>query len=191
MTPDDPSLAECLHHLSIGDQAAAREIYERFIDQLIHLASQRLNRNLGAMADPESVAHSAFESFFERQHAGQFALYNWGMVLGLLSHITFRKCLNRNRSNQRVKRGGDANVVSLADWQVAASAPGPDEVAMLSETLESVLAQFDPDARAVLDLYLAGNTAEAVATQVKLSTRTVQRILERFRKQLFDMFNID
>lgn len=191
MTPDDPSLADCLTRLSEGDQAAARQIYERFVDRLIHLAARRLDRQLGAKADPESVAHSVFESFFERQQAGQFSLHNWGMVFGLLSHITFRKCLSRNRDLRREKRGGDADAVSFEDWQKAAAAPGPDEAAMVAEALEAVLARFDPDARAVLDVYLAGNTVEAVAAQVKLTTRTVQRVLERFRKQLLDQLRAD
>lgn len=191
MTPDDPSLAECLHRLSAGDQAAAREVYERFVDRLVHQAARRLDRGLGARADPESVAHSVFESFFERHQAGDLVLHNWGMVFGLLSHITFRKCLNRNRDLRREKRGGAAAALSLEDWHLAAAAPGPDEEAMVVDTLNAVLAAFDEDERAVLDAYMAGATPDAVAARVRLSTRTVQRVVERFRKQLLDRLAAD
>lgn len=191
MTPDDPSLADCLARLSAGDQAAAREIYERYVHRLVGLAAARLGRKLGPLADPESVAHSVLESFFDGHRKGAFALHNWGMVFGLLSHITFRKCLNRHRDLRRAKRGGGEAAESFEDWKAADAAPGPAEAAALAELLDGVLARFGPDERAVLDAYLGGATADAVAGQVRLSTRTVQRVVERFRKQLMNRLAAD
>jgi DNA-directed RNA polymerase specialized sigma24 family protein len=180
----DPDLADCLARLSAGDQAAARAIYERFVDRLVRLAGRRLDRRLGAAADPESVAQSVFAAFFAGHRGGAFALDNWGMVYGLLAHITFRKCLNRNRDRRRGGRGGAAGPVAFADWQATSAAPGPAEAADVADRLAAVLARFDPDQRAALAAVLDGAAPDAVAARFGLSTRTVQRLVRRFRDRL-------
>lgn len=180
----DSSFAEIVAGLIGGDQEAARRLYVRFVDDLVRLAGRRLRYQLGSRADPESVAHSAFESFFRGVAGGRVEVRNWGMVYGLLAHITFRKCLKRKRHESRVRRAGEAASVSLGDWEAAAAQTGPDEEAMLADLLETALAQFDPDERAVIDSLMQGATPEEVAGRVRLSSRTVYRVRDRFRESL-------
>lgn len=189
MSDPDLDLADCLTRLSAGDQQAARDIYERFVHRLVRLAGRHLDRKLGPLADPESVAHSVFESFFDRQRGGRFELHTWGMVFGLLAHITFRKCLNRNRAARRAKRGSGEATETFEDWKAADVDPGPAEAAEVADLLERVLAGFDPEQRAILDAYLGGATTEQVATRVKLTVRTVQRVVERFRTLLLEQLS--
>ncbi|HEV3435993.1 MAG TPA: ECF-type sigma factor [Gemmata sp.] len=172
-----------MSELDGGNQEAARQLYERFIDRMVALAAKTLDKSLGAKVDPESVALSVFESFFEGRRKGEITLHNWGMVLGVLSHITFRKCLNRNRHLRTQKR--DASVeVPFEDWRKATAEPGPAETAILSELLMIALAGFDEDERAILDQFMSGETVDKVAKTIRLSTRTVHRIIERFRKRI-------
>jgi hypothetical protein len=188
--PPSESFEKVMAGLAVGDQQAARRLYERFIDRLIVLAARKLDKTLGAKVDPESVAVSVFESFFDRHGRGEFAFDNWGMVLGLLSHITFRKCLNRNRDRRAAKRD-ETRAVAFADWQAAAAGPGPAEEAMLADLVARALADFDEDERAILDQFLAGATVDAVALSIRLSTRTVFRVIERFRKRVETMLAED
>lgn len=190
MVTSTSSFYSVLQGLNSGDQEAARRIYQRFVDQLIHLATSRLDAKHGAKADPESVAQSVFQSFFERQQKDEFSLHNWGMVYGLLSHITLCKCINRNRDLRRQKRNA-SNDVTFEDWQQAARGPGPDEEVMVGELLTQALQSFDEDQRKVIDCFLQGATTENVAVQLGFSTRTVQRILEQFRKRLLAMMEVD
>lgn len=183
MPSHDTSFEAILSALDAGDQQAAKAIYERFIDRLVALAARKLDRRLGARVDPESVAQSVFESFFERRGRGEYVLQNWGMVFGLLSHIAFRKCLNRNRDQRRRRRDAGA-VVTFEDWHAASRGPGPDDEAAMAELLDIAMADLDADERAMVEAYLGGLGPEAVARGVGLSTRTVQRTLERFRKRL-------
>lgn len=133
---------------------------------------------------------SVFESFFDGQARGEFALHNWGMVLGLLSHITFRKCLNRNRDRTAKKRD-ETRTVPFEEWQRAAGGPLPEDEAGLAELLAQALAGFDAEEREVIEAYLEGSTTEAVADRVGFSQRTVQRILERFRTRLTAMLEVE
>src|SRR5262245_9459658 len=126
-----PSFVDVFTGLDAGDQDAARRLYERFVDQLIRLASRKLKYQLGSGADPESVAHSVFESFFEGMHQKQFELRNWGMVFGLLAHITFRKCMRRKRSEMQARRNPGGRQVNMEDWEAAAGTPGPAEEALV------------------------------------------------------------
>ena len=186
MISEDPAFAAILAGLESGDQQIARAIYERFIDHLVLLASQRLDRKLHSKVDPESIAHSALMSFFDRQREGEYELHNWGMVLGLLSHITFRKCLNRNRFHRQQRRN-EQDVVQFEDWKAADKTPGPEEEAMLAEMLEKALAMLHDDyRRQMVQLFLDGYSTDEVANQVGLSQRTVQRAVDDFRKALRD-----
>ncbi len=126
---------------------------------------------------------SVFESFFDGHRKGEFTFHNWGMVLGLLSHITFRKCLNRNRDGRAQKREAGRGL-TLEDWRAATADPGPDQVAMVRDLIDRALADFDADERSILDRFLAGATVDAVAVAVHFSTRTVHRVIEQFRKRL-------
>ena len=188
--PSTSSFLVTFAGLQISDQQAARNIYERFIDQLVRLAAKRLNHKLGSQADPESVAISVFESFFDRQAKGEFSLHNWGMVLGLLSHITFRKCLNRNRDLMAQKRNA-TGVVPFEEWQKAASGPGPEQEVMVQDLLEFAMSVFDEEEREVIEAYMQGSTTEAVANQKQFSKRTVQRILERFRARVQELMDCE
>ena len=183
MSADSPSLDNILTGLSAGDQEAARLLHARFADPLIRLADQKLGRDLGPRADPESVAQSVFLSFFTRQKRGEYQFSNWAMVYGLLAHITFRKCLNRRRHHHAAKRDAGA-VASLEDWQAAAAGPGPDDEAMVADLLAKALAGFDDEEREMIDGCLRGETPTRVAERMKCSKRTAQRAMADFRERL-------
>ena len=192
-TPPDssPSFDHFWASLNAGDKDAARIPYERFIDQLIRLATKELKFKLGSQADPESVAHSVFESFFEGVQENKIEARNWGMVFGLLAHITFRKCLKRKRAEMRDRRNPGKPIAPLDEIQAATASPGPAEMAMMTELLDLALQGLDADERTVVDAYMTGLTTDAVAQQVGLSMRTVQRVIERFCHKLEELLHGD
>lgn len=183
-----PSFDHIFEGLEAGQQEAAGRIYYRFVDALIRLATCKLDPRLGAKADPESVAQSVFQSFFARQNRDEFSLHNWGQVYGLLTHITLRKCLNRNRDLRRQKRN-ETGHVTFEDWQKASAGPGPEDEAAVNELLNKALASFDNDHRRMISLYMEGNNIDQVAQEVGFSTRMVQRVIKQFREKLFQLFD--
>jgi hypothetical protein len=57
----DVSITEWITHLRAGDLEAARPLWERYFERLVHLARARLRP--GGDVDGEDVALSAFDSF--------------------------------------------------------------------------------------------------------------------------------
>src|SRR5436305_856841 len=71
--------------LRAGEDAAAREVFDRFARRLVALARRRLDRRLAHRADPEDVVQSAFKSFFVRHREGTFRLGDWDGLWSLLT----------------------------------------------------------------------------------------------------------
>lgn len=182
-----PSFKLMVAGLKQNESSAAEVIYKKFINQMVFLATSKLSNNSGRIADPESVAMSVFESFFERNLNKQFEFSNWEMVYGLLAHITFRKCLNKNRFNQSKKRN-PLEMVVFEDWQKTSNI-GPDQEIIMKETLQTALNLFEPDEKAILDLFLKGEPSKYIAEKIDFSTRTIQRVIEKFRVTLEKMAN--
>jgi RNA polymerase sigma factor (sigma-70 family) len=62
--------------------------------------------------------------------------------------------------------------------------PGPEEAAMLTEVVERIMAELEPRERQILTLHLQGKDAVEIAQNMSRSKRTVERVLERVRRQL-------
>ena len=67
---DDDTFSRLMARLRAGEDAAAREVFERFAGRLVALARRRCNRLLARKVDPEDVVQSAYKSFFVRHRAG-------------------------------------------------------------------------------------------------------------------------
>src|SRR5262245_9503345 len=88
----DDTFAPMMARLRSGQDAAAREVFERFAGRLVALARGRFNRLLARKVDPEDLVQSAFKSFFVRHRAGKLDVGDWDGLWNLLTLITLRKC---------------------------------------------------------------------------------------------------
>src|SRR5438093_12587143 len=82
-TANTPS-AELVARWGGGDEAAAREIFERYVDRLTRLARVRLSTKLAARLDPDDVVMSAYRSFFVGARDRRFTLKESGDLWRLL-----------------------------------------------------------------------------------------------------------
>src|SRR5262249_58739563 len=99
-----PSFAALVGRLHTGDPEAAAQVFHRFAERLVGLASSRLARVLRPKAEPEDVVQSVFRSFFARQRQGQFDLRGWDHPWDLLVLVTLRKCCNRAEFFEAARR---------------------------------------------------------------------------------------
>jgi RNA polymerase sigma factor (sigma-70 family) len=186
---DRDSFAALMERLRSGEDAAAREVFERFARQLIALARHRFDQRLAHRVDPEDVVQSAFKSFFVRHREGKLRLDNWNGLWSLLSLITLRKCADRVeylRAERRdVGREVSAPLGQDQPWELALDRePLPEEAAVLAETVEGLFRAVDDDERPVLELSLKGYTAAEIGLKLGRALRTVQRLREQIRKRL-------
>jgi len=187
----DDSFHAAMARLKTGDQRAARDIFERFVNRLIALAGTRLGGRLRRKLDPEDVVQSVFNSFFARQTNDPFQVANWDGLWGLLASITIHKCGHKIEHFQAACRDARAEISStpmtreqVADWEAVAGDPSPSQIAILDETVLALLDTLDERDGQIFMLCLQGWSTDEIADEVKCSERTVQRILDRARRRL-------
>jgi RNA polymerase sigma-70 factor (ECF subfamily) len=184
------SLAEFLSRLQKCDDAAAQELFGRFTHQLIALALRHIAAGLRHKVDPEDVVQSVYKSFFFRYGAGNLGVVNWNSLWGLLSLIAVPKCAERAAYHRAECRDIAREVSSprgdeAAPWlEPFARHPTPIEAAMLSETIEQLLAGLDEEERPILELSLQGYTTREISERLGRAERTVRLLREGVRHRL-------
>ena len=116
---------------------------------------------------------------------------SWDNLWGLLACITLRKCGHRIKYFQAARRDvlREVSPTPLPDergmgWEAVAHDPTPAEAAILTETLEKVLAGLHERERPIVVLKLQGYTPAEISAQIGRSERTISRALRRVRKIL-------
>jgi len=187
------SFSDLVGRLHAGDDRAAQEVFDRFASRLIGLARSQIAAGIRPKLDPEDVVQSALRSFFRRHEEDRFDLQSWDSLWGLLSLITVRKCAKKTEYYLAQRRGGgrEISLVAEGDSQAGAVAidrePTPEDAAMLLETVEEALRDFDPADRQVIELSLQGYSAAEISVQLSRAERSVRRLRERVKKRLWRM----
>jgi RNA polymerase sigma-70 factor, ECF subfamily len=185
------SFADVMARLRAGDEAAAREVFQRFVGKLIRLARGQFDAVLRRKVDPEDVVQSAYKSFFLRYGEGKLEVQDWGNLWGLLTMITLRKCLDRVeyyragcRDVQREAPAQPGTEGTAPWWEAVAREPTPDEAAILVEIVEQLLRDLEAEERLVLEMSLQGYTTPEISERLGFAERSVRRLRERIRKRL-------
>jgi RNA polymerase sigma-70 factor, ECF subfamily len=184
------SFAEFLTRLRSQDNAAAQELFARFAHQLIALAHRHIAAGLRHKVDAEDIVQSTYKSFFGRYQGGNLDVVNWNSLWGLLTLITMRKCAER-AAYHGAERRDFSREVSLSPGEESASwldplgrEPTPLEAAVLSETVEQLLAGLDEEERSILELSLQGHTTREISERLGRAERTVRLFREGVRHRL-------
>jgi RNA polymerase sigma-70 factor (ECF subfamily) len=187
--PTTDSFDTLLAQLHAGDDEAAARIFHRFADRLIALAHSQLRQGLQRKVDPEDVLQSVFRSFVRRLRAGQFQLDSWDSLWAVLTVMTLRKCGHLQEYFQAARRDVRREEQGMAEaiqalGAVCARNPTPEEAAVLTDLLESVLRPFDERDRRIVTLHLQGYSQAEICEDVGRAERTVRRTIARVRKRL-------
>ena len=188
VTSEHPSFDDLLANLRQQDNEAAREVFQRFRQRLIGLARQKLEGRLRAKLDPEDVVQSVFHTVFRRLAQGEFDLGDWDSLWGLLTCITVRKCGKWREYFYTQGRDVTSEVPapsgSSSAWQCIDREPTSEEVAMLTETVQTVLKGLDEREQQVVTLSLQGYTVTEVSGTVGCTESKVYRVLRHVRARL-------
>src|SRR5262245_45513855 len=188
--PGESSFDDLLDRLRRRDDDAATHVFQRYAGRLLAVARGRLNPVLRQKTDPEDVLQSAFRTFFHHVADGDYELIDWESLWGLLVVITLRKCHRQGRhylgAGRDVRKEQTTPLPaesSGADLSVIARDPGPEEAAILTETLEELLRGLDERDCRILQLRLQGHTAAEVGDLLGYTQFTVEAVLKKIRKR--------
>lgn len=177
--------------LLAGEETAANEMWQRYSARLVALASQRLHPRLRSRMDADDIVQSVMRSFFFRLHEGHWELRNWSSLWGLLSLMVLRKCSHHLAAQTGPQRDIQLELQIADDGAAVGDArvlfsrePDPQQVALLVESVDSLLCLLDDVDRTIVELILAGYSTTDVATRLGCSVRTVQRRIFLVRTKL-------
>ncbi len=193
----DQSVTVWLGQLRDGDSAAAQQLWQRYVERLIRLASRKLGDLPRRVADEEDVALSAFHDFLRGVEDGRFTrLDDRDDLWQVLVMLTERKAIGLRRHVQAEKRGhGQVIGESKLDMNFALSTAGPgigqlagcdptpafalqvqEEFSRLYELLT------DDTLRQIARGKLEGYTNKELADHLGLALRAVERKLQLIRR---------
>jgi len=189
--PTSPEEQALINLWRQGDEDAARQIVERYIDRLLLLARRRISQRLASRVDAEDIVQSVFRTFFHRVKDGQFTFAEQDDLCKLLVRITLHKTLRQVAFHKAAKRDpgqeteqGEHHrerLLSLLDRE-----PTPEAQSAFLDQLEHFLGQLPPEHRKILELRLQGHGTEEIARQLstpghRCYDRKVRRCLEHVR----------
>ena len=172
----------------------ASEVFRRYSIRLLHLANDRLGKDVRGKLSPEDVVQSAFKSFFRRLNDFRLERDGADAIWGLLSIITIRKCKKWDafyRCDKRAVQREKPDDSRLAGQvRHTSTEPGPLDVLIVEELLAKLFREFEPRQQQMILLRMDGCSVDEIAVQCQSSCRTVARTIAT-AKQLLAEFLFD
>jgi RNA polymerase sigma-70 factor (ECF subfamily) len=182
-----------LNRFRSGDEDAALQLYFRYAERLLKLAKRETPQELATRFDPEDIVQSVFRTFFRRAASGQYEAPEGDELWKLLLVMALNKVRGRgayHRADKRDIRRTQPIPDSDAGVVVARNAGGGDnnEEArnILCLSVEEIISNQPESHRAVIRLRIDGMEVQEIALKEQRSKRTVERILQSFRKELIE-----
>ena len=182
MAPAPADVTSLLNKLAAGDQEAAAQLVPLVYEELRHLAARRLRQERpDHTLQATALVHEAYVKLAAQRDA---KWQNRAQFFGVASQVMRRILVDYARRQQRVRRGGKQQKVSLDDVLLV-SPDRTEEVLTVHESL-SRLERLDARQARIVELrYFGGLTVEEVAEVVGISTKTVMRELNVAKAWLY------
>jgi RNA polymerase sigma-70 factor (ECF subfamily) len=169
-----------------GDEDAARQLFDLYVDRLLILARQRISQRLGCRVDAEDVVQSVFRTFFDRAKAGRFVLTDEEDLCKVLARITVHKTFRQIAFHMAAKRDfrmemghgeeSHQHLLALLD-----GGPTPETTNQFLDQLDHFLKSLKTDERKILEMRMQGYKDVEIANALRISDRKIRRVMERVR----------
>jgi RNA polymerase sigma-70 factor (ECF subfamily) len=152
---EEPSFAEFIRRIRLGDERAAAELVARFEPAIRRAVRVGLrDRRLRRLIESVDICQSVFASFFVRTALGRYHLESPDQLFRLLATIARNKLakqVNRERAGRRDRRRIDPGAV-LGDCPAPDGSPSrqPSRQLAARELLEETRRRMSPPERAIL-----------------------------------------
>lgn len=186
-------MSESINDLSLlgkwreGDQQAAQQLFDRYVERLMRLARRHLSQRMARRVDPEDVVLSVFRTFFVRAREGQFSLEGPEDLCKLLARMTLIKVLRQVQRHTAAKRDIHSELDQASDEadnpvaQLLDREPDPAVIQEFLDQLSHFVNLLKPQEQQILEMRLQGHSSAEIARQLGTYERKVSRVLERLR----------
>jgi DNA-directed RNA polymerase specialized sigma24 family protein len=166
-----------------GDEQAAQRLHDEYAHHILRAVRRRLHPTMRPQFDSLDFAQDVWASFFVTP-GPDYAVQTPEQLVALLTAMARNKVAEKSRDrmmrskrNVNRERGLDEGVAN----NVLVDRTTPSQVAMGEEAWNKLLALQPPVYRRVLMLLRDGKTPAAIASEMKISSKTVQRVLRLAR----------
>jgi RNA polymerase sigma-70 factor (ECF subfamily) len=152
----------------------------------MELANRNTGDDLSARVDAEDIVQSVFRTFFRRVSDGHYLIPEGEELWKLLLVIA----LNKVRMIAEHHRAAKRNVTRTRSMDNHDVGNPADASEVLRMTIDDVLDSLPEPHQQVVNARIDGYEIREIALRVSLSRRSVERILQSFRKRLRTNLNI-
>lgn len=190
-SPIRPSDYTLVDRFRLGDEDAALRLYYRYAERLLNLATKQQADDLSARFDPEDIVQSVFRTFFRRVADGQYEAPEGDELWKLFLVIALNKLRSRGAYHRSQKRNV-RNTQSIQE-HLLTSDQNQHQVAtsILCLSVQEIIEKQPESHREVIRMRIDGHDILAITQRLQRSKRTVERVLQNFRKELLDAALLD
>jgi RNA polymerase sigma-70 factor (ECF subfamily) len=184
--PSDHSL---LRRLREGNQDAAAELYERYVERLRALTRANRPAALSRTLDVDDIVQSVFANFFQKAGQGEYdvpageELWKLFLVMALNKIRAKSNYYLAEKRDVRLTMGGDT-LKHYANTELEVDAA---EEAFLEMVIDETLEKLPESHGPIIRLRTEGYEVAEIAEKLGRAQRTVERILQNFRRRMTDM----
>lgn len=184
--PDAATDHSLLRRLQHGQADASTELYLRYAERLHALAASQSSADLARRVDPEDIVLSVFRTFFRRAGLGHYSVPDGEEIWKLLLVIALNKVRANGAFHRAAKRDVRKTVGGEAFTRAVESQSGRNEEALLllRMVVEELLETLPDVHRRMIELRIEGHEVTEIASAVRRSKRSVERVLQDFRQRL-------
>ncbi len=168
-----------------GKDDAATALYVRYAERLQRLADYQVSPQLAARIDPEEIVQSVFRTFFRRAGQGQYDVADHEDFWRLLLVMALNKIRTLGNFHHAVKRDlGKTKSLEVANSDSFDLGESSVAYQVLRMTVEEVVAALPEEQQAIACLRIEGYEIDEIAEKTGRSKRSIERILQSFRRRL-------
>lgn len=156
-TLERDAFRELMRRVRAGDEAAARELVERYESAIRVLVRVRLtDPALRRVLDSVDICQSVLANFFVRAAHGQFSLERPEQLLRLLAAMARNKLTNHWQAQHAARRNQGKQASGIELEALLDPGPSPSRIVSGRELLQQVRQRLTPEERAVAEERAAG-----------------------------------
>ncbi len=166
-----------------GEQDAATALYVRYAKRLAALTDAQTAKDLTVQVDPEGIVQSVFRTFFRRAAEGQYNIPDGEELWKLFLVMALNKIRARAKHHRATKRDvGRTSRISSMDQ--LCSDRDNEALSVLRMTVDELLETLVPVERQMVLMRIEGHGVAQIATRTNRSKRSVERLLQVFRRRV-------
>jgi RNA polymerase sigma factor (sigma-70 family) len=185
---EESELSDFLKRIQAGDDAAARELLQRFEAEVRLVVRRQLPRLLRSRFDSLDFLQSVWGSFFRRMRTTPTEFEDSRHLVAFLARAAKNKVIDEYRRAASRKHDMHREEPLWADGRRPKDVPdtidSPSDVAQAREVFGRLRELLPEEKRSILEMKAEGLSSKDIGERLGISERTVQRVLEDLRRRM-------